>query len=383
MTEITLALIDLSYFPVYQDSFAGIQRELAGERGVKVLLRQNQGTLEKTLEGFSGQGVLGSMVFPDADTILRQHHLKTVSILRGGACFSGPCVSTDQVGSGMRIAEHFIERGHEHIGFFSAGGKSYSPRYEQGVQEACMAADTRFSLFTIGPRTRKRGTWHPEDQRGDFLDWLTSEQPTALAAADEDHARRTVEFCREAGIRIPEDLAVCACLGNPLTCDFYDPPLSALHGDMPAVGATAFRLLVNWIRNPEQHPPAETILEEGELRIRRSSDLHAVKDPAIRKALHYIDHHLEENPGVEDLARICGMSRRTLERKFEGKLGYTPAQAVRQSRERLARDLLSYSDLPLQEIAFRCGLQHASQLSRLTRERFGSTPTELRNHSGV
>ncbi len=380
--EVRIALIDHSYFPVYQETFAGIQRELAGEKGVRVLLCQNRETLEKSLQGFEGDGVLGSMVFADAPAVIQKKKLKAVSILRTGYLQNCPCVTTDQTGSGMRIAEHFIERGHTRIGFFSAGDQTYSPRYEQGVREACRAADVTFSEFTIGRRTEKRGTWQMEDQRADFLDWLKEQKPTALATADEEHARRAVEICKLAGIRIPEDLAICSCLGNPLTCDFYDPPLSAMHGDMPSVGATAFRLLLNWIRNPRDLPPKETILEEGELRIRRSSDLHAVKDPAIRKVLTFIDHHLEDNPGVEELSGICGMSRRTLERRFEEKLGYTPAKAVRHAREKTAKSLLLYSDLPFQEIAFRCGLHHASQLSRLTREAFGKTPGDLRNSSG-
>lgn len=376
---IRVALVDSAYFPVYQDTFSGIREALDSERNVRVQLVKRQPTLEKTLQSFRGQGVLGTFVFPDNLLTLKKRNLKAVSILRGNSPV--PAVTMDQRESGRRVARHLLERGHQRIGYFAAGHQSYSPRYEQGVQEACDEAGIAYSLFLIGPRTHAKGKWRIEDQYADLLDWLQEEQLTAVATADEEHARRILDVGPPNGIRVPEDLAICSCMGNPNSCEFTDPPLSALHSDMKSVGAEAFRLLLAWIRNPHTPPPQETILNVGTLRVRRSSDQHAVRDALIRKALTYIDLQLEENPGVLQVAEACGCSRSTLERKFQQFLGYTPAHAIRLFRERRAYDLIRHSTLPFQEITFRCGLTHTSQLSRLMREAYQSTPGEIRHSS--
>ena len=50
---------------------------------------------------------------------------------------------------------------------------------------------------------------------------------------------------------------------------------------------------------------------------RRSSEILAISDPALVKAVGFIRDHAHEPIQVPDVARHAGLSRRVLERRFE------------------------------------------------------------------
>ena len=81
---------------------------------------------------------------------------------------------------------------------------------------------------------------------------------------------------------------------------------------------------------------------------------------------------------VADLAEHAHFSRRTLARRFVQETGLTPIRWLSQQRVLEARRLLEVTDLPVEDIALRCGLGTAANLRLHLGRDTGTTPTAYR-----
>ncbi len=82
--------------------------------------------------------------------------------------------------------------------------------------------------------------------------------------------------------------------------------------------------------------------------------------------------------GVADLAAEAGMTIAQLERQTRRVLGLSPKQLVMRFRIEESLRLLVTSELPLTEVAHRCGFYDQSAFSRHFRRVVGSTPARYR-----
>ncbi len=81
---------------------------------------------------------------------------------------------------------------------------------------------------------------------------------------------------------------------------------------------------------------------------------------------------------LADLARLVGLSQRSLGRRFRQATGRSPMQYLRELRLKEARTLLQHSDLSIAEIGGRCGFSASSRFSEAFREGTGLSPSEYR-----
>lgn len=107
-----------------------------------------------------------------------------------------------------------------------------------------------------------------------------------------------------------------------------------------------------------------------------------VSDKVVRRAIAIVEQHLGEMISVDELARRLGTSRRNLERKFREELGVGPQKFARDLRLRYGLWLLSYTKKSVTDIGERCGFADTAHFSRLFREAFRMTPSEVRKHAG-
>jgi transcriptional regulator GlxA family with amidase domain len=97
-------------------------------------------------------------------------------------------------------------------------------------------------------------------------------------------------------------------------------------------------------------------------------------EPVLSWALERLDDDL----GVERLARRAVLSERTFARRFRAETGTTPHQWVTGQRVLLARRLLEDTDLPVEEVARRTGLGTAAMLRHHFTRLVGATPVGYR-----
>ncbi|KEA51132.1 transcriptional regulator [Mangrovibacter sp. MFB070] len=92
----------------------------------------------------------------------------------------------------------------------------------------------------------------------------------------------------------------------------------------------------------------------------------------------YLHQHLHCSHSVEALANRCGMSSRTLLRRFADATGTTPARWLLQQRLQKARQLLEESDKPVEYIAQAVGFGTASVMRRYFQQYLNVSPRHYR-----
>ncbi len=88
--------------------------------------------------------------------------------------------------------------------------------------------------------------------------------------------------------------------------------------------------------------------------------------------------HLAEPLDVAAMARHAAVSPRTFARRFRAETGTTPLRWLHAQRVLEARRLLEESDLPVEDVAWRCGFGTAASLREHFRRATATTPTAYR-----
>ena len=106
------------------------------------------------------------------------------------------------------------------------------------------------------------------------------------------------------------------------------------------------------------------------------------RNPVLVATITLMNRHIEDPLTMDSIAVATGYSRRQLERLFRDATGQAPAEFYRGLRLDRGRNLLSTTNMTLQEIATACGFESVSHFSRRFRERFGAAPSKLKQGSG-
>ena len=100
--------------------------------------------------------------------------------------------------------------------------------------------------------------------------------------------------------------------------------------------------------------------------------------PKLLAAIRLMEANVEATLGQDAIARKIGLSRRQLERLFQRHLNRTPNHHYLDIRLSRARHLLEQTGRSVIDVAVACGFVSASHFTRRFRERFGTTPRDLR-----
>jgi len=102
----------------------------------------------------------------------------------------------------------------------------------------------------------------------------------------------------------------------------------------------------------------------------------------INRALAVMQDTVETPLAIPALARAVGCTQKTLETRMASGLQATPQAVYRHVRLTRARQLVMDTDLPISEIAQRCGYENASAMTRAYRLLFGHAPSAARRTGG-
>ena len=105
------------------------------------------------------------------------------------------------------------------------------------------------------------------------------------------------------------------------------------------------------------------------------------RNRAVRRAVTIMQANLETPLSIRELARQSGIGQRRLEQRMRADLGASPQSVYRRLRLIQARKLILESDMPVSEVALRCGYQDASAMTRAFKMEFSTTPRQLRQAS--
>jgi transcriptional regulator GlxA family with amidase domain len=98
----------------------------------------------------------------------------------------------------------------------------------------------------------------------------------------------------------------------------------------------------------------------------------------IDTAAHWLRENYHQPISVADAARVAQMSMRNFLRHFKTQTGLTPSEYLLRTRLDVSCTLLAQTDLPIEEIAQRCGVPRGDRLARIFRRRLSISPSDYR-----
>lgn len=105
---------------------------------------------------------------------------------------------------------------------------------------------------------------------------------------------------------------------------------------------------------------------------------HSVTDARIAASIEFIESRLEKGVRASDVAAKLGLSVSRFGHVFRTQTGLTFRQYVRAARLVRAKMLLRDMRLRVEEVAWRCGYAHSSNLDREFEREFGLSPSAYR-----
>lgn len=165
------------------------------------------------------------------------------------------------------------------------------------------------------------------------------------------------------------DGPIGCCAGELATLDLV---IDCIAGMSPvAAEAVANHFLISAPRH------GETVQPGSQMRRLRNAP------QTLADAVKIMAEHLEEPLLIQDIAQICEVSSRNLERLFREHLGISPLRYYRSLKLERALELVSQSNLTIQEIALASGFGSTGALNKHFKSEFNMTPAALRNRSFV
>lgn len=184
-------------------------------------------------------------------------------------------VATDNLRGGFEATRHLIDLGHERIGFIGAtlSGRSSLKRL-QGYLNALEAHKIKVDERLITGRKEAISDvpgYSTEKIGYEGMKRLLSlpNRPTAIFARNDFTAIGAMSAIKEAGLKIPEDIAIVGFDDIPLAIH-TSPPLTTVRQPMLLQGQIAAEMLLRRIESEEDFERSEKILD-CELIIRGST----------------------------------------------------------------------------------------------------------------
>ena len=106
-------------------------------------------------------------------------------------------------------------------------------------------------------------------------------------------------------------------------------------------------------------------------------------DSAMENVVRYMTLHYGEDITIEQLAKLCFLSKSQLNRRFTAAYGISPIQWLNRFRVYSAKELLKNTDYPITEISVKSGFKNTSDLYRHFKSRFGVSPKQYRSSNEV
>ncbi len=288
-----------------------------------------------------------------------------------------PRLSLDHTGIGQMAARHFLDRGYQNFAYCGFKNELFSNLREDGFRQAVKKADFQVQSYVHPTRNnlRRKGVKYEIEN---IARWLKSlKKPTALLACSDARAINIMEAAKIAQIHIPEHLAILGVDNDDLLCNTCEIPLSSIHLNAHKAGFKAAQLLHNLIKGEKMTGQVITI-SPIQVVTRTSTDIMAIEDDEVVKALQFIRENRRKPIQVSDVVEAVTTSRRCLQGKFSDKLGRTILSEIQNTRISLAQELLLDSDMNITEIAQYLNFSGVDSFSRYFKNITNTSPMSFR-----
>jgi len=250
---------------------------------------------------------------------------------------------------GKLAAEHFLGRGFRNFAYCGIPSQYWSVCRGQSFQSRLAQAGFTVDIFPFSASETKIN-WLKDQEK--LKKWLIGlPKPVGLMTCTDDRAQNVIEACKACHLRIPEDIAIVGVDNDELLCSLMNPPLSSVALDAFKAGFEAAEILDRLMSRRLYKGSGIIIAPATHVVVRQSSDIFAVEDPDVRAALKYISDNAKKAIQVRDVANACGLTIRTIQKKFRYYVGKSVSEEIDRTRIELICQLLIESPKTINQIA--------------------------------
>ncbi|MCE5279238.1 MAG: substrate-binding domain-containing protein [Planctomycetaceae bacterium] len=309
---------------------------------------------------WTGDGIIASLqARPELSENIRASGLPLVNI--ADQPFDGvTTIMPDHRWAGRMAAEYFLQRGYHNLAWASSAPSRPCQEMMSAFQEVVAGADRVFHRIDIGPNVL-----------------AGMPVPLGVLACSDADAVALENVALEAGISIPEELAIIGPGNEPYWSDLAPVPLSQVDADHQQMGyqaAGALRGLMSGAAQGGFLPPVRPKC----VCTRRSSDCVAIPHREAAAAITFIWKHFRDAITPGRVAREIGLTRQRLDAVLKQHTGRTLAGEIEHKRMELAMAMLRDGQDKVRIIADQCGFTNSLSLNRAFRRTLGMPPQQWR-----
>lgn len=311
----------------------------------------------------------------DAPTIagLSPAALISATVDRSASGIASVCV--DEEGIAALALEHLLTRGFRHVSTFRYDQSPFAVAREHAFVEQARAAGAHVAAGwgndDFAPLQRK-------ESPAAMVAWLRAlPKPCGLFTCTDSWGHTVARYARQAGLRVPEDVALVGADNDALVCELLSPPLSSVVIPWKELGRSA-ATLVRLALARQPIAGKRIVVSPIDVAARRSSDVLSVDDELVARAVAWINEHADRRLTVTMVARAVGGGRQRLERRFRRALDRTIQHEIRRAHVEAAKRWLATTDCSMAEVAKHSGFTSASLLNVAFQRELGTAPGAYR-----
>ncbi len=286
-----------------------------------------------------------------------------------------PVIKTDSYSIAKIASEHLIEKGLKNFAF--CGFDSYDWSKERRIHFCQFTSKAGYKTYVyIPPKRIKKNDWEKEQHH--VRDWVDAlPKPVGVFACNDDRGQHILEVCKLLNLKVPEDVAVIGVDNDSMVCNISDPPLTSIALNVESAGYQAAKLMDDMIDKIKIYNK-QIIVTPSYVVQRQSSDILAIDDFLVAKAISFIKNNVRNKIIVEDVVKATNINRRTLERRFRRTIHRSIGEEIKYTRIELISKLLIESDFTISQITSFFNFTDVEHISRYFKKEKGIGLREFR-----
>lgn len=327
------------------------------------------------LKSWQPEGIIAHVDPKKSKDLLELNTPTVLGILTEPEYQEVPYFADDNKRIGNMAAEHLVGLGFKHFGFCGFNNFFWSQQRCESFKQTIESNGFEVNIYQP-PSNRFRSLLR--DERFAVSKWLQSlPKPAAVMACNDVRGQQVIDSCRLVNFSVPEEVAVLGVDNDDLICDTTSPPLSSIALDSYDAGYKVAKLLDEMmtkkkiVRKIIPVHPTHVVT-------RQSSDILAIEDQEVAKAIRFIRINAKLNTTVDEVVDQTTLARRALEQRFKKTIHRTISNEIKRvCIERISK-MLRETNMPVYKIAADLGSYNSEHLARTFRKETGMSPREYR-----
>jgi LacI family transcriptional regulator len=329
------------------------------------------------LRDWEGEGILVRIESQDVLARVKAKGVPVVDVrgvLRDPAI---PLVKTNHAAVARQAAAHLMDLGLRQFAYCGYPGAEFSDArcaaFVDHLRRAGHGCDVFVPYDGRPASTIRQFEQYGLEHQAELAQWLDRlRKPSGLMACNDACGQQVISACRAASVNVPDEVAVIGVDNDAILCELSDPPLSSIPQNTRQISYQAAAILDTMMAGKRVSSKPILIPPLAVVR-RHSTDVLAIADARLRRVVRHMRKHADQAQRVEEMAKMAGMSRRELERRFMQALGRSPKQEILRIRLQRVKELLAETDSPLYQVADQAGFQYPEYLNTLFKRKTGQT----------